>query len=40
VGFKGDQFYEITNGLKDGEQVAWSGVFMLDADAHISAGQE
>jgi hypothetical protein len=37
VGFKGDQYDEITKGLKEGEQVAWGGVFMLDADAHMNA---
>jgi multidrug efflux pump subunit AcrA (membrane-fusion protein) len=40
VGFKGDDFYEITSGLKEGEQVAWGGTFMLDADSHIQGTGE
>lgn len=37
VGFQGDDLCEIASGLKAGDQVAWGGNFMLDADAHINA---
>jgi hypothetical protein len=40
VGFQGDDLFEITSGLKEGDSVAWGGTFMLDADAHIQAGEE
>ena len=40
TGFQGDQTTEILNGLKPGEKVAFGGVFMLDADAHMNATQE
>ena len=40
VGFKGDDLFEITSGLKEGEQVAYGGTFMLDADSHIQGTGE
>jgi len=40
VGFKGDNLFEITSGLKEGEQVASGGTFMLDADSHIQGTGE
>ncbi|HET9868905.1 MAG TPA: hypothetical protein VFR02_00190, partial [bacterium] len=40
VGFKGDDLFQITSGLKEGDPVAWGGTFLLDADAHLQAGEE
>ncbi len=40
VGFRGDDLFEITSGLKEGEQVAYGGTFMLDADSRIQGTGE
>jgi hypothetical protein len=40
VGFKGDDLFEITSGLKEGDSVASGGTFMLDADSHIQGTGE
>ena len=37
VGFKGDDLWEITSGLKEGDRVVDGAEFMMDADSKLQA---